>query len=965
MPPRAGGPLRNRRVRTRLVALILIPTIAAVLLGGLRIASSIDRAADYGRAQQLAELGEKVTALTQGLANERGAVTSYIASGRGQNLDEVEKQQRAVDQQIASVEAQLKPIDASYGSLVQSKADTVQLRLEQLPYLRELVVNSKLPPLATVDKYASIVADLTALTEVIAEGSSDRQLAERVRMLVVLARATEQAVQQRDVLLTALLAKDLSQNELDRLVAARAQQDSAIVSFKALAPVADRQHYEDTVTGVQIDDAERLLLTVISRGDGADLGITPEEWSKVATIKIDRLNDVESRLVHDLVAQSSDLGSAARWDVLADSLIVVVVLALALAATSIVARSMVQPLHALRSGALDVAGRRLPDAVRRLRESPEIRPAIEPIGVESSDEIGEVARSFDVVHREAVRLAVEEAQLRGTVSAMFVNLSRRSQTLVERQLSLIDGLEQGEQDPDRLSSLFRLDHLATRMRRNGENLLVLAGQEPARRWSQPVPLVDVVRASLSEVEQYERVRLQVQPGAVGGWAVNDLVHLVAELLDNATSYSAPDTAVTVNGELFSDGTGLLDIEDSGIGMPPADLMLANERLAQPPVVDVSVSRRMGLFVVGRLAARHGIRVQLRLSRNGGVVAQVLLPASILVPAPAAQPAPVETPPAPVEFPPAPREFPQTPMEFPPAPMESSPYPQPWPATPDQPAPVEPPTAPQGWPAAAVPVELPPHLAGDLSVGPPTSPNHVTVGPASIPPRTPFEAGSEPGPAPHEPAWDDPAEAVPAASGPPTPARPSGSDGDALPIFEAIQSEWFRQHNHGPPIRETPARPAAAASSDAAAGTPTVGWELAGDSAPDAAPDTARDVAGDAAGATTAADAGATADGPRRSWRSPGDEGWRAAAAVDAPAAGGTTAAGLPKRIPGANLVPGSVDAPQSSDAPQPAVRSAATVRDRLTKFHRGVSEGKAAGATRTGDQPDSPTRDERENLWAR
>ena len=244
-----------------------------------------------------------------------------------------------------------------------------------------------------------------------------------------------------------------------------------------------------------------------------------------------------------------------------------------------------------------------------------------------------MARAFDQVHREAVRLAADEAMLRGNLNAMFVNLSRRSQSLIERQLSLIDNLEQTEQDADRLSSLFRLDHLATRMRRNSENLLVLAGHEGAsRRWSQPVPLVDVLRAAISEIEQYERVVLNVQPGIqVIGQAVNDVVHLVAEIVENATTFSPEDTQVYVTGQPLTSGGVLLDITDNGVGISEQEMSHANWRLDNPPVVDVAVSRRMGLFVVGRLAARHGVRVRLRHAQSGGLTALIWLPESVAAP----------------------------------------------------------------------------------------------------------------------------------------------------------------------------------------------------------------------------------------------------------------------------------------------------------------------------------------------
>ena len=329
-------------------------------------------------------------------------------------------------------------------------------------------------------------------------------------------------------------------------------------------------------------------------------------------------------------------GGQLRRTAIIDSVIIAVavtiLLGLALVLTSLVARSMVRPLRRLRAGALEIAGLQLPETVRRMSETDgSAAPlAVEPIDVDSADEIGEVARAFDQVHREALRLAANEAALRGNVNAMFVNLSRRSQSLVERQIRLIDELEQGEQDSERLGSLFQMDHLATRMRRNSENLLVLAGHDSSRRWNQPVALVDVLRAAVSEIEQYERVSLSVQPGiSVRGHAVNDAVHLLAELAENATSFSSAETPVTVSGHLLSSGGVLLDITDQGVGMGAEEMAHANWRLDNPPVVDVAVSRRMGLFVVARLAARHGIRVRLRPAASGGLTALVWLPDEVV------------------------------------------------------------------------------------------------------------------------------------------------------------------------------------------------------------------------------------------------------------------------------------------------------------------------------------------------
>ncbi len=347
------------------------------------------------------------------------------------------------------------------------------------------------------------------------------------------------------------------------------------------------------------------------------------------------MRQVSNGLVSDITAQANSLESNSLHNAIIVSVATLLLLILVLLITTFVARSMIRPLRKLRSDALEVAGSKLPEMVRRLSESEggDASAEIEPIGVTSTDEIGEVARAFDQVHREAVRLAADEAMLRGNLNAMFVNLSRRSQSLIERQLSLIDNLEQTEQDADRLSSLFRLDHLATRMRRNSENLLVLAGHEAAsRRWSQPVPLVDVLRAAISEIEQYERVVLNVQPGIqVIGQAVNDVVHLVAEIVENATTFSPEDTQVYVTGQPLTSGGVLLDITDNGVGISEQEMAHANWRLDNPPVVDVAVSRRMGLFVVGRLAARHGVRVRLRHAQSGGLTALIWLPESVAAP----------------------------------------------------------------------------------------------------------------------------------------------------------------------------------------------------------------------------------------------------------------------------------------------------------------------------------------------
>ncbi|WP_225851285.1 ATP-binding protein [Streptomyces sp. HPF1205] len=285
-------------------------------------------------------------------------------------------------------------------------------------------------------------------------------------------------------------------------------------------------------------------------------------------------------------------------------------------------------LRQLRDAVQDMARRQVPDLAWRLPEAGvnDIHTALKPVGIHGRDDIGELAAAVNELHREVVRVIANQVQFR----SMALNLSRRSQVLLHHQLSLLSALESRETDPDHLSSLYKLDHLSTRMRRNGDNLLALAGEQPVRRWISPVPLVDVLRAAAAEVEQYERIELFSVPSAeVTGRIVSDLVHLLAELLENATVFSAPHTKVRVTGQSVPDGRVLIEIQDTGLGLLSEQLAVVNQRLANPPTVDVDVSDCMGLFMVGRLSLRHGIRVQLRGENSGGTTALVTLPVDTL------------------------------------------------------------------------------------------------------------------------------------------------------------------------------------------------------------------------------------------------------------------------------------------------------------------------------------------------
>ncbi len=338
----------------------------------------------------------------------------------------------------------------------------------------------------------------------------------------------------------------------------------------------------------------------------------------------------------DITKQVDDLAGNARTGAVQYAIIVVLTILAALIFAVLVARAMIVPLRKLRLAALRVAEHDLGYEVSRLRDgaSPEDVP-LEPMPVHTEEEVGQLARAVDDIHGQALRLAADQASMRTQVNDMFETLARRSKSLVDHQLSLIEAMEYDEKDPRLLENLFRLDHLAARMRRNGDNLLILAGTRQRRSKSAPVEIADVLRAAISEVEDYERVKLGATPrGAVTEPAASDLAHLFAELLDNALRASPPETDVKFTFAQAHDQGLLIEVADRGIGMPPAEMAAINKRLESVAEVGADTARHMGLFVVGRLAERHGLNVRLRstfdTARDPGVTVTVHVPKAIIV-----------------------------------------------------------------------------------------------------------------------------------------------------------------------------------------------------------------------------------------------------------------------------------------------------------------------------------------------
>ncbi len=1017
-PVRKGSPLSisNWRVRWRLVAIVAVPTITALILGVIQIVGSVNNYESYKRVQTLANLNALVVTGITDLANERDATTGYVAAGgvhgaAGSMTATQEKALAATDATMDQIKAAAPAVVDGSGYRAQTVLDLqngVLAGISDLQYIRQAATGTQAPAISVITNYERIIQSFITFSDDIAAGTGNANLQSNVTVLNALLHTEDDASLERAYLYQALetTPPTLTPQALTALNQAIAQQAADSAQFDAVASVAEQQTLSNTVSGEPVDEADSAQSLAIATAGTPKLQIGAQQtcasdtaaecwWNTKSTQITDEQkvsNGQPNGLVEQIQAQADSLAQSALHNAIAVSVATLLLLLLVLLITTFVARSMIRPLRKLRADALEVAGSKLPEMVRRLSQSEggDASLEIEPIGVNSTDEIGEVARAFDQVHREAVRLAADEALLRGNLNAMFVNLSRRSQSLIERQLSLIDNLEQTEQDGDRLSSLFRLDHLATRMRRNSENLLVLAGHEAAsRRWSQPVPLVDVLRAAISEIEQYERVVLNVQPGIqVIGQAVNDVVHLVAEIVENATTFSSEDTQVYVTGQPLTSGGVLLDITDNGVGISEQEMAHANWRLDNPPVVDVAVSRRMGLFVVGRLAARHGVRVRLRHAQSGGLTALIWLPESVASPE-SAQPLGRLRKFEADDYGPAPS------LSAPTATLSSGPG---GPGSFGGPA-----VMPGGVGAgaaggAAATASRIPRLSGNggngngapnggfgtfggassagnggnggglangggpgnnggPGNGRPGANGGAGNGPApainvpggTLPVRTPgnnplgpvgngngngnagsggsmFGGGDDFGAAPdfgattRLPALGGDGGSAP--SGPVPAATPSGpgngvggSDGSQvtipptvggtqdqrLPIFDSLESDWFRRSG----TASLSSASASAAAAPAAAGASAAG----------------------------------------QTWTSPADEGYRAARVAAAPESDETTTAGLPKRTPRANLVPGSVGSSAGAETEStPPARSAETIRSRMASFQRGVRDARATSS---------------------
>ncbi|MBP0462017.1 sensor histidine kinase, partial [Streptomyces montanisoli] len=628
---------RGKSIRRKIVALLLVPLISVTALSALTGVLTGSEALRLRHLQAAAaDVGRPVQRTVAAVQQERlDTLVLLAAPGDSNTVRQLRSDRAATDRAVADVRAGASPaLRDDLDATARKHLDAFTTQAGRLAAVRASVDKNGLSRGKALDAYATVV-DPAYLFLSTVYGKEDVDGDNQGRALVGIFQAQEMFSSENALVTSALVAGELSPTERRTV--------SGLVSDRQLlykTSLADLPSAESAVLGAYNSGAANDMLAM-HENDIATTGamvndrtMSAQKWRDLARPVVDGTQKESARA--DSLFQSHV--AAARHDVYIRFLAATGLGLIALIASVIVSvrvgRALVHDLSELRKEANESAGVRLPAVMRRLASGEQVDVETEAPRLAYEDhEIGQVGQALNTLQRAAVEAAVKQADLRRGVAEVFVNLARRNQVLLHRQLGLLDAMERRTEDTAELADLFRLDHLTTRMRRHAEGLVILSGAVPSRQWRKPVQLMDVVRAAVAEVEDYERVEVRRLPRiGVGGPAVADLTHLLAELLENATVFSPPQTAVQVNGERTAGGF-TLEIHDRGLGMPSDALLEANLRLAETPEFELSDTDRLGLFVVSRLAQRQNVRVSLEPSPYGGTTAVILLPAALLTEAP--------------------------------------------------------------------------------------------------------------------------------------------------------------------------------------------------------------------------------------------------------------------------------------------------------------------------------------------
>jgi signal transduction histidine kinase len=635
--------LRHKSIRLRVLLLILVPLLSLVGVYAYATTQTARQAIDLAHAGQVANVSVTPTsALIAAVAAERSAAMLYLAVPTPKELAALAKAEGATNKAVKTFEGASMSGPVAAGA---SELDRVDTRLlikaaGQLAGLRTSVTGHSLTLMDALKQYSAIT-DLgnTVIQQEIQKANIAVPIVTTAEQQTYFYESVEIALQESDLYVSSVISGKFTP-------AARAQFAQLVGTRRYLVETsipqldaASHALYAKYVTPQLSQGLEQVENQVLSRQPPHGLPpVAPAAWGKGVTPYATAAGKMLKAGTTAIVTQVRSNAESTLLTLILSAGLGLAAIIFSIIFSILVGRGLISQLKGLRLSALELANDRLPSVIRRLRDGENVDVAAETPALEagtaeaprSSDEIDQVQEAFNIVQRTAIEAAVDEANLRRGISDVFRNLARRSQVLLHRQLRLLDGMERRASEPEELEDLFRIDHLTTRMRRHAEGLIILSGEPAGRTWRHPVPLMDVLRAAVAEVEDYTRIRVEARTrAALSGTAVADVIHLIAELAENATVFSPPNTPVKISGDIVGRGFAV-EIEDRGLGITEERLAEINKNLADPPAFDLSGSDRLGLFIAGRLARRHDIKITLRPSVYGGTSAIVIIPITLVV-----------------------------------------------------------------------------------------------------------------------------------------------------------------------------------------------------------------------------------------------------------------------------------------------------------------------------------------------
>jgi signal transduction histidine kinase len=616
--------------------LVLIPLVSLIGVYSYATTTTVRTAVDLVRAGTVADVTVTPTAnFVRAIDAERNLAITYLVSPTGPALTKLGKQEALTTRALKAFDGVTMsgPIAANASALEKSSAAALISDAKGLAALRTSVAADGITRQAAIRQYSALATDgYRVIEQAIQKTNISQSIVTTALQQTNIYEAEQLVLQESD-----LYSSDIETGffpAADRIQFAQLAGLRRSLMAEALpqlnsTSIALYHKYVPAQATAALTLLENTIIHKPLRRGVAPVQLRP--WlgtiSVYATGLGTFLTDGTKAIVKEVKASAE---STLLRLILAGGLGLLAIIA-SILFSILIGRGLLRQLRELRQSALELAHDQLPDVMKRLRDGQTIDIGIEAPAVESSaDEIDQVKQAFNVVQRAAIEAAVDEADLRRGVSDVFRNLARRSQVLLHRQLRLLDGMERRATEPGELEDLFRIDHLTTRMRRHAEGLIILSGESPGRSWRHPVPLTDVLRAAVAEVEDYTRIRVETRSkAALAGTAVADVIHLIAELAENATVFSPPNTPVRIHGDTVGRGFAV-EVEDRGLGITEERLAEINHNLSNPPVFDLSGSDRLGLFIAGQLAHRHDIKITLRPSPYGGTTAIVIIPLSLVV-----------------------------------------------------------------------------------------------------------------------------------------------------------------------------------------------------------------------------------------------------------------------------------------------------------------------------------------------